>query len=245
MRNLMLRLGFEKFLIQGGDWGSIIGSSLAALFPENTLGYHSNMCSNGSPLGNIRLVLASIFPSFYVDSKHAEFYKGVGHLFSSILEEMGYAHIQATKPDTIGTALAHNPVGLAAYIVEKFSTWTNPAYRQLKDGGLTKHFTYEQLLDNVMIYYITNSITTSVRLYAETMNSAQLSLGVDNVPVQAPVACAHFLHELTHVPDSVLANRFPKLIQTTHYTEGGHFPAFEVPQHLYEDFVAYVKKAFA
>ncbi|KAH8407406.1 hypothetical protein KR222_003361 [Zaprionus bogoriensis] len=243
MRNLMLRLGFEKFLIQGGDWGSLIGSNLAALFPENTLGYHSNMCGNSSPLGNLRLLLSSFFPSFYIDSQHAQFYKGAGHVFTSILEEMGYAHIQATKPDTIGSALAHNPVGLAAYIIEKFSTWTNPAYRTLADGGVTQRFSYDQLLDNVMIYYVTNSITTSVRLYAESMNKAQLALAVDNVPVQAPVGCAHFLHELMHVPDSVLANRFPNLIQTSHYTEGGHFPAFEVPEQLYADFVAYVKKA--
>ncbi|XP_060654452.1 juvenile hormone epoxide hydrolase 1 [Drosophila nasuta] len=245
LRNLMLRLGFNKFLIQGGDWGSIIGSNLASLFPENVLGYHSNMCGNNSPLGNIRLLLSSIVPSFYIDSQHAHFYKGVGHVFRSIMEEMGYAHIQATKPDTIGSALAQNPVGLAAYILEKFSTWTNEEYKTLKDGGLTKRFTYDQLLDNIMVYYVTNSITTSVRLYAETMNPTQMGLNIDSVHIHAPVGCAHFLHELMHVPDSVLANKFQNRIQTTHYNEGGHFPAFEVPQQLYDDFVTFVKKAFA
>ncbi|KAL7736855.1 hypothetical protein ACLKA6_015689 [Drosophila palustris] len=245
MRNLMLRLGFNKFLVQGGDWGSLIGSNLAALFPDNVLGYHSNVCGNMSPLANLRMLFASFLPSFYIDSQYAHFYKGVGHLFRTIMEEMGYAHIQATKPDTIGSALAHNPVGLAAYIIEKFSTWTNEEYRTLPDGGLTKRFSYDQLLDNIMVYYVTNSITTSVRLYAETMNSSQMGLNLDSVPIYAPVGCARFLHEITHAPDSVLANKFRNLVHSTHYNEGGHFPAFEVPQQLYEDFVAYVKKAFA
>lgn len=78
-----------------------------------------------------------------------------------------------------GVGLRDSPVGLAAYIIEKFTTWTNPAWKNLEDGGLTKKFTYEKLLDNVMIYWVTRSITTSVRLYAETMNSATMSLGLD------------------------------------------------------------------
>ncbi|KAH8270882.1 hypothetical protein KR018_011312 [Drosophila ironensis] len=245
MRNLMLRLGFDKFLVQGGDWGSLIGSNIAALFPENVLGYHSNMCTNNSPMGSLKLVLSSIFPSWFLDTELAAkgFYPGLGHLFGTILQEMGYAHIQASKPDTIGNALIDNPTGLASYILEKFSTWTNVEYRNLPDGGLTKKFTYDQLLDNVMIYYVTNTITTSMRLYSESMVASQLGLNVDSVPVQAKVGCTRFRHEITHVSDSVLANKFPNLVHSTHHMDGGHFPAFELPQKLYDDFVAFVKKA--
>ncbi|KAH8339913.1 hypothetical protein KR067_002019 [Drosophila pandora] len=243
MRNLMLRLGFEKFLVQGGDWGSLIGSNVASLFPENVLGYHSNMCTNNSPLASIKLVLASFFPSWFVDSQYSDFYKGLGDLFGTILEEMGYAHIQASKPDTIGNALIDNPVGLASYILEKFSTWTNTEYRKLPDGGLTKRFTYDQLLDNVMIYYVTNSITTSMRLYSESMITKQMSLNVDSLPIQAKAGCTHFINEITHVPEAALTNKFPNLVHNTHHRDGGHFPAFELPQQLYEDFVAFVKKA--
>uniref|UniRef100_A0A6P4FV67 Epoxide hydrolase n=1 Tax=Drosophila rhopaloa TaxID=1041015 RepID=A0A6P4FV67_DRORH len=243
MRNLMLRVGFNKFLVQGGDWGSIIGSNVASLFPENVLGYHSNMCGNNSPLGQIKLVLASFFPSWFVDSQHASFYKGLGHMFSTILEEMGYAHIQASKPDTIGNALIDNPAGLAAYILEKFSTWTNPSFRSLPDGGLTKRFTYDQLLDNVMIYYVTNSITTSVRLYSESMVASQFALAVDSLPIKAKSGCTRFAHEIVHTSDSVLANKFPNLVHSTHFSDGGHFPAFELPQQLYDDFVSFVQKA--
>ncbi|KAH8348258.1 hypothetical protein KR084_005857 [Drosophila pseudotakahashii] len=243
MRNLMLRVGFEKFLVQGGDWGSIIGSNVAGLFPENVLGYHSNMCGNNSPLGQIKTVLASIFPSCFVDSRYAEFYRGLGDFFSTILEEMGYAHIQASKPDTIGNALIDNPTGLASYILEKFSTWTNPSFRSLPDGGLTKRFTYDQLLDNVMIYYVTNSITTSMRLYSESMITSQLGLNVDSLPIKAKAGCTRFAHEIVHTPDSVLANKFPNLVHSTHHLDGGHFPAFELPQTLYDDFVSFVQKA--
>lgn len=72
-----------------------------------------------------------------------------------------------------------SPVGLASYIIEKFITWTNPAWKNLDDGGLTQKFSYTGLLDNVMIYWVTRSITTSVRLYSETINTATYGLGID------------------------------------------------------------------
>lgn len=70
----------------------------------------------------------------------------------------------------LGVALRDSPVGLAAYILEKFITWTNPEWKNLEDGGLTQRYTYTKLLDNIMIYWVTRSITTSIRLYAETFN---------------------------------------------------------------------------
>lgn len=79
----------------------------------------------------------------------------------------------------LGVALRDSPVGLAAYIIEKFTTWTNLAWKNLEDGGLTKKYSYEMLLDNVMIYWVTRSITTSMRLYAETFNKASASLASD------------------------------------------------------------------
>lgn len=75
-------------------------------------------------------------------------------------------------------ALRDSPVGLAAYIIEKFIAWTNPAWKNLDDGGLTKAYSYSDLLDNVMIYWITRSITTSIRLYAESLNKDPVSLDV-------------------------------------------------------------------
>ncbi|XP_011196467.1 juvenile hormone epoxide hydrolase 2 [Zeugodacus cucurbitae] len=244
LRNLMLRLGHEKFLVQGGDWGSLLGANIAVLSPQNVLGYHSNFCSTNHPMVHLYKFLRIWFPSFVVNEEHKPFFKPFGEELSYLLEESGYAHIQGSKPDTIGTTLSQNPVGLAAYILEKFSTWTNPAYRKLEDGGLTKRFTLDELLDNVMIYYITNSITTSQRLYSEAFSFAQMGLNLDATHITVPTGCARFIHDLMHLTDLELSLRFKNLVQSTYHKDGGHFAAMEVPQTLYIDFVEFVEKVF-
>lgn len=102
LRNLMIRLGYTRFFIQGGDWGSGLGSSIATLFPENVIGYHSNMCFSNSPLANVKKFIALAYPSAFVDEKYLDFYFPFGEKFSQLLLETGYMHLQATKPDTIG-----------------------------------------------------------------------------------------------------------------------------------------------
>lgn len=151
LRNLMIRLGKDKFYIQGGDWGSFIGKSITTLFPSNVLGYHSNWCMVSTTLGIIKTQIANLAPNWFVDAKYHDWYFPASKRFIFLLKESGYFHIQATKPDTIGAALAHNPIGLAAYILEKFSTWTNPSFVELIDGGLEKYFTLDHLLDNIMM----------------------------------------------------------------------------------------------
>lgn len=88
--------------MQGGDWGSLIGSNLATLFPENVIGYHANMCANLSPLANIKGFLASFYPSLFIAKEHEHFVFPLSKGFLYMIEESGYFHIQATKPDTIG-----------------------------------------------------------------------------------------------------------------------------------------------
>lgn len=104
MRNLMIKLGFKRFVIQGGDWGSSIGSSIAAQFPENVIAYHSNMCIGTSmaPLGALKGFIASFYPSYFIPAEHVDFVFPLKDKFSTIMEETGYFHLQATKPDTIG-----------------------------------------------------------------------------------------------------------------------------------------------
>uniref|UniRef100_U5EUG0 Epoxide hydrolase n=1 Tax=Corethrella appendiculata TaxID=1370023 RepID=U5EUG0_9DIPT len=242
MKNLMKRVGYEKFYIQGGDWGALIGNILATVFQDDILGFHSNMCGSNRPCGMVKSFIASFFPSYFVDEKFIDFYFPMKQRFIQIIEESGYMHIQATKPDTIGTVLSDTPIGLAAYIIEKFSTWTNPAYRKLNDGGLEKYFTKDALLDNIMIYYLTNSITTSVRIYSEAFTFRHLGLGVDNIPTNVPVACAKFKYELLQQIDWVLKDKFTNLIQSNHFSDGGHFAAMQLPHVLYEDIVEFVKK---
>lgn len=102
LRNLMLRVGYEKFYIQGGDWGSIIGSTIATLFPDNVLGYHSNMCFYHTPLSMIKGFIASFVPSYFIDTKYEDFVFPLMEKYKFLLGESGYFHLQATKPDTIG-----------------------------------------------------------------------------------------------------------------------------------------------
>ncbi|KAL7031274.1 hypothetical protein ACKWTF_006950 [Chironomus riparius] len=239
----MKRIGFKKYYVQGGDWGSLIGTDMAAFFPENVLGFHTNMCMVDSPIANIKTFIASFYPSLFMDAKYVDWVYPFFPKFLTLLQESGYMHIQSTKPDTIGVALTGNPVGLVAYILEKFSTWTNPAYRNLADGGLEKYFTMDALLDNVMIYYLTNSITTSQRIYKEVFSSEFADSSINRVPVIVPSACAHFKYELMHQIEWALPEKFVNLLQSNYFEDGGHFAAMQLPKIMYNDFIDFVRKS--
>lgn len=101
-RNLMLRLGHSKFIIQGGDWGAFIGTAITAMYPENVIGFHNNFCSAQSPLAIVKLLLASIYPTAFVEPQLVEWFFPLRKKFSTIVRETGYFHLLATKPDTIG-----------------------------------------------------------------------------------------------------------------------------------------------
>lgn len=103
MRNLMVRLELNKFYIQAGDWGSIVGSHLAALYPENVLGYHTNYIGIRTPLSMIKTFIASFFPSYFIEEKkYIKWMYPFANEFKFLMQETGYFHEQATKPDTIG-----------------------------------------------------------------------------------------------------------------------------------------------
>lgn len=199
------------------------------------------MCGVMTPLSIIKEIIGGLFPKFFVEEKYLERYFPENK-FGQLILETGYMHLQATKPDTIGTALTDSPIGLAAYIIEKFSTWTNPAYRNLKDGGLEKYFSMDSLLDNVMVYYLTNSITTSVRFYAENFGNNQMKRNIDRVQVEVPVACAKFKYEIMHSLDWSIRDKFINLIQVNHFDDGGHFAAMQLPGVLYKDIIEFVNK---
>ncbi|XP_031835128.1 juvenile hormone epoxide hydrolase 1 [Nomia melanderi] len=242
-KNLMQRLGFDKFYVQGGDWGSLIASNIAALFPEKVTGLHSNMCSSFGPSAFFWSVVGTYIPSLVVEKEHYSKFFPISNTMKVLIEESGYFHIQATKPDTIGAALTNSPDGLAAYILEKISTWTSKAYRNRDDGGILEKFTLDEILDNIMVYWITNSITTSARLYAENFSTAYRTLKIDQLPIKVPTACAAFPEELLVQPKSLLKNRFANIIQYNFMPRGGHFAAFEEPQLLADDIFSFVKKA--
>ncbi|XP_055376707.1 juvenile hormone epoxide hydrolase 2-like [Condylostylus longicornis] len=242
LRNLMLRLGYEKFYVQGGDWGSVIGSALATIFKENIYGYHSNLCTFGTTKANLKLTIAKLFPKYFFEEDFYDFYPSILENLPTLIEETGYFHLQATKPDTIGIALSHNPFGLAAYILEKFSTGTNMLFKNLPDGGLTKHFTMDALIDNLMVYYLTNSIQSSVRIYAEAMTDKYRALDLDRVISDAPYGCASFQHDIGHSFDWQIKDKYPNLKHHTYYRNIGHFAALQAPEVLFKDIIEFAQK---
>lgn len=238
----MVRLGYNKFIIQGGDWGSVIGNNLATIYPENVIGYHSNMCGTFSPIAGLKMIISSLYPTAFVKEEHVDFFFPYLTKMGGMLEESGYFHLQATKPDTIGAALSDNPVGLAAYILEKFAYWTDHSFRNLPDGGLTKYYTLDQLLHNLMFYQLPNSIQTSQRLYAEQFSSHGMSHQMDRVQTNVPTGCARLRFDLAHTIDWALQEKFTNLIHSTYHQNGGHFAALQFPDVLAKDFMSFVRK---
>jgi len=195
---LMGRLGHKKFVAQGGDWGAFITTNLATLFPESVLGLHLNLPPVLSPGGSLRLLAASLpgLGRLLVDTEDLQLASSLGKHIGTLLQETGYFHIQASKPDTVGIGLSSSPLGLAAYIMEKFSTWTNPSLTDAKDGGLSNlRIQKNRILANVMIYWLTNSITSSVRFYKE--NAPQILGAGQSLALLSPSQL-----DLLHFPTS-------------------------------------------
>ncbi|XP_035783636.1 juvenile hormone epoxide hydrolase 2-like [Anopheles albimanus] len=243
MKNLMARLGHQRFYVHGSNWGTFIGDLMGTFFQEDIIGMHLCGCGAIGTFASLKTIIASLAPSYFIEERYIPFYYPLDEYWKELIHESGYMHIQVTKPDTIGATLVGNPVGLAAYILEKFSTWTNKAYRNLPDGGLERYFTLDALLDNVMIYYLTDSITTSQRLYAEAFSTKDLfSRELERMPTAVPVACAKFRYDVLNTIDWALQDRYRNLMQSNHYDDGGHFPAMQLPETVFRDIVQFVGK---
>ncbi|XP_045455131.1 juvenile hormone epoxide hydrolase-like [Melitaea cinxia] len=234
-KNLMNRLGYKKYYVQGGDWGSLITNIMATFFPDEVLGYHSNMAFLMKPTYTLSTFIGALYPPLVVEAAARDRIYPLFDFYAHLIEETGYMHIQSTKPDTVGVALSDSPAGLAAYILEKFSTWTNKVYRSSRDGGLHNHYTKTQLLDNLMVYWSTNTITTSMRLYAETFNSRYLSLALDDIPTKVPTWVIQAKNEVVYIPTWAIKTKYHNLLNNTILDDGGHFLAFQLPEIFSKD----------
>lgn len=244
---LMKRLGYNKFFAHGGDWGSVVTKSMAVMYPENIRGYHTNFIMRYSPQGSTemaKMIAAKYMPMvvFYKDDDQRKMFESASKF--DFHDEGGYYHIQSTKPDTIGAALTDSPVGLVAWILEKFSTWTNKANVNAQDGGLLPSpdckWTLDELLTNVMIYWVTSNVTASMRYYKENLDSKVGALrryNVTNLKVPSSVPCAYaaYPNEIVQMPRIVVEMALPNLIQYTVMPRGGHFAAFEEPDLFVDD----------
>lgn len=241
---LMKRLGFTQYYVQGGDWGSMITTNMAQLEPNAVKGLHINFAppAQGSVLMGLSLIFGRRFPKLFGFTEHdvKRLFPCMDKLIVDALRETGYMHIQATKPDTAGRGLNDSPVGLAAYILEKFSTWTDPEFRKLEDGGLERKYSLDDLLTNVMIYWTSGCIISSMRFYKENFGKG-LNQPHAKLPVHVPTGVASFPNELLHTPKLWVTDKYRNLKSYTPIARGGHFAAMEEPQFLAEDVQNFVK----
>ncbi|KAF6723697.1 Epoxide hydrolase 1 [Oryzias melastigma] len=242
---LMERLGFSEFYVQGGDWGSLITTNMSQMKPECVKGLHLNMCMSMRGFKILLSLIIGPYLPFLVGLTREDarrlfpfFKKNVWE----ILKESGYMHIQATKPDTAGCGVNDSPVGLAAYILEKFSTWTDYKNRDLADGGLERKYSLDELLTNVMIYWTTGSIVSSMRFYKENFKSDPNKRIDALTGIFVPTGVAAFPNELAHCPKSWAQIRYRNIQSYTFMPSGGHFAAFEEPMLLAKDIIQFVKK---
>ncbi len=240
---LMDRLGHKKFYAQGGDWGSLVTTTIATLYPEQCQGLHLNMVAANTPSANLKWLVSAWLPSLFLDAKDQAKILPASEKLTFLIKETGYLHIQATKPDTVGLALTLSPLGLASYILEKFSTWTMKSGLSKNDGSLTKKFSLDDLLTNLMVYWISGNIISSQRYYKENFSS-EMTMTLDRIPIEnVPVGVMAQPEEILNQPESFVKGKYRNIITFTDTDRGGHFIAFEEPELLFNDIVHFVGKA--
>ncbi|HET9362448.1 MAG TPA: epoxide hydrolase [Vicinamibacterales bacterium] len=216
---LMARLGYTRYGLQGGDWGSAISRFAALNDASHVAGLHVNFCLAGPPPG-VKDPNEGVTPVELERSRARQAF------FET---ERGYFLEQSTKPQTIGSALDDSPAGLAAWIVEKFRSWSD------SDGNVEKSFTKDDLLTNITIYWVTQTATSSARIYYENQR-AKPAQG----RVQVPTACAVFPKEISIPPRRWVEAQY-NVTRWTEMPRGGHFAALEEPELLVEDIRAFFR----
>ena len=218
---LMARLGYERYGAQGGDLGAGISRWLAANDAEHVAGLHLNLCTAGPP--DPENPTAGVPPEeIALMEERAAFWTD---------EERGYSHMHGTKPQTLGYSLNDSPVGLAAWIVEKYRSWCDC------DGNPETRFSKDELLTTLTIYWATETATSAARYYYEGRHGANAP---DPARIEVPTACAAFPGEFRFTPRRWLEARY-NLVRFTMMPSGGHFAASEEPALLVDDLRAFFR----
>ena len=202
---LMARLGYSQYFAQGGDWGSVITSYIARQDPEHCLGIHINM-GIVAPDPNAENLTASEL-SIMAGWKYYQDW------------DSGYSKQQATRPQTLGYGLVDSPSGQAAWIVEKFYQW-------MDCGGHPENIvSRDELLDNIMVYWLTGSGASSARLYWESFGGGE---GREQ-PVSIPMGATISAKDIFRTSERFASRVFTNIVYWKDKEEGGHFAAFEQP----------------
>lgn len=219
---LMRSLGYDRFGAQGGDIGASVSTWMAYRYPDQTAGIHLNfiMASFQPPLGKD-------LPSI---SKEEQDYLDVSADWAR--REGAYSHLHGTKPQTLAYGVTDSPIGLAAWIVEKFRSWSDCG------GDVISAFSMETLLTEISLYWFGKNLEASFRLYKESHNRPMQFKAAERVA--PPLAVAHFAKELPTPPRSWV-ERVYNVTRWTEFDRGGHFAALEQPQKLAQDIRAHFR----
>jgi len=220
---LMDRLGYARYGAQGGDWGAAASTQLGMLVPERLVGIHLNFVLAGPPADG----------SDPMEGVTPEERAALDATAGFETEETGYQRIQGTRPQTLAYGLTDSPAGLAGWIVEKFRAWSDCK------GNVESRFTKDELLTNLTIYWATQTIHSSMRLYCETMRGGRW--GMTRHRVAVPTGCAIFPGEMIRPPRR-WAERSYDVRRWTHMPSGGHFAALEEPEALVGEIRAFFRE---
>ncbi|MGI4834091.1 MAG: epoxide hydrolase family protein [Janthinobacterium lividum] len=207
-------LGYKKYVAHGGDWGSSITEQLALRHASSLLAIHlTDVPSTHAKTADKLPNLSATEQAWVVKNKAWQ------------EKEAGYQKIQGTKPETLAYGLNDSPVGLLGWVIEKFHAWSD------NDGNIENTFTKDDLLTNIMIYWATQTIGSSIRLYYEVMHNPALGAPTH---VQVPTGFAIFPQDITPAPRE-FAERFFNVQRWQQMPRGGHFAALEAPGLLVAD----------
>jgi pimeloyl-ACP methyl ester carboxylesterase len=217
---LMKRLGYKRYVSQGGDWGALVAEVMGRQAPEGLLGIHVNYPATVPPEIAKAIGAGEPAPSGLSPEEKAAFESL--SLFTA--KHAGYRVIQGTRPQTIGYGLTDSPAGLAAWMFD------------YNDGEPQRLLTKDEMLDDVTLYWLTNSAASSARLYWENHNSSLTSTAVvRTAEISIPVAVTVFPDELYRAPKSWTQRAYRNLIYFHQVDKGGHFAAWEQPQLFSEE----------
>ncbi len=222
--DLMTQLGYERFVVQGGDWGAIVARRLAEAHAHRVIGHHSTMLfampgpDDADPMAGVTEADAARLQRAGV----------------RIAGGTGYMAIQATKPHSLTIAQHDSPAGLLGWILEKFHAWSD-----LTDGDLWSVYTPDQLLTNVMLYWLTGTAQSAARLYCESARAGTAATDPWTGRVEVPTGHAVYPGELLQTPRAWAEKRYP-IVHWAEQPKGGHFAAFEQPTLFTEDLRAFL-----
>lgn len=219
---LMKRLGYTSYVAQGGDWGAVVVDQMAVQAPKGLLGIHTNMPKVVPPeIDAAALAGAPVPAGLAPDEKHA--YEQLAAFYKNVY----YAFFMGTRPQTL-TALADSPVGLATFMIDHDARSLELISRSF--NGVAEGLSRDDVLDNITLFWLTNTGVSAARLYWENKIRFFTPNGI-----KIPVAASAFPDELFQAPRSWAEQAYPNLIHFNRLPKGGHFAAWEQPEALTQE----------